>query len=43
VEHLESIPETGISVMISGYPIEILQTQNNMVKVAKVYPLQRKV
>ena len=42
VEHLESIPETGISVMISGYPIEILQTHNNMVKVAKVYPLQRK-
>ena len=38
VEHLESIPETGISVMISGYPIEILQTQNNMVKVAKVHP-----
>lgn len=43
VEHLESIPETGISVMISGYPIEILQTHNNMVKVAKVYPLQRKI
>jgi len=42
LEHLESIPETGISVMISGYPIEILQTHNNMVKVAKVYPLQRK-
>jgi len=42
LEHLESIPETGISVMISGYPIEILQTQHNMVKVAKVYPQQRK-
>jgi Mg2+/Co2+ transporter CorB len=42
LEHLESIPETGISVMISGYPIEILQTQHNMVKVAKIYPQQRK-
>ncbi len=42
LEHLESIPETGISVMISGYPIEILQTHNNMVKVAKIYPKLRR-
>ena len=36
LEHLESIPETGISILICGYPIEILQTKNNMVKVAKI-------
>ncbi len=38
LEQLESIPETGISVLISGYPIEILQTHNNMVKIAKILP-----
>lgn len=37
LEHLESIPEPGISILISDYPIEILQTHNNMVKVAKVH------
>lgn len=36
LEQLESIPETGISILISGYPVEILQTQNNMVKVARI-------
>jgi Mg2+/Co2+ transporter CorB len=42
LEHLESIPETGISLLISGYPIEILQTQNNMVKVAKIQVKKRR-
>lgn len=42
LEHLETIPETGISIMIAGYPIEILQTHNNMVKVARVQPSLRK-
>ena len=42
LEHLESIPETGISILISGYPIEILQTHNNMVKVAKVQPTKKR-
>ena len=42
VEQLETIPETGISILVAGYPVEILQTQNNMVKVAKISPGMRK-
>jgi len=43
LEHLESIPETGTSVLIEGYPIEILQMQNNMVKIIKIQPNNRKL
>lgn len=31
VEYLENIPETGTSVKINGYPIEIVQVQDNRV------------
>ena len=37
-EYLESIPETGISLLLEGYPIEIIQVQNNIVKTAKLQP-----
>lgn len=37
-EHLESIPETGISILLDDYPIEIVQVQNNIVKTAKLQP-----
>jgi Mg2+/Co2+ transporter CorB len=37
-EHLESIPETGISIMINGYPVEIIKVNNNAVKTAKILP-----
>lgn len=36
LEHLEDIPEPGITVKISGYPIEILQVQDTMVKVVRL-------
>ncbi len=36
LEHLEDIPETGVSLMIAGYPMEIMQVRNNMVKILKV-------
>ena len=42
VEHLRNLPHAGTSVMISGYPIDILQTQDNMVKTARVRPLERR-
>lgn len=42
IEHLESIPEPGISVRIAGYPIEIVQAKDNMVKTARIYPELRK-
>ncbi|NWG86221.1 MAG: HlyC/CorC family transporter [Hydrogenophilaceae bacterium] len=38
LEHLESMPEAGVSIMIAGYPTEIIQVQDRMVKTARVYP-----
>jgi Mg2+/Co2+ transporter CorB len=40
LEHLEDIPEPGTSLKIDGYPIEIIQTQDRMVKVVRIYPQQ---
>ena len=39
LEHLEDIPEPGTSLKIAGYPIEIVQTQDRLVKVARIFPL----
>jgi Mg2+/Co2+ transporter CorB len=38
LEHLESIPEPGTSVLIAGYPIEIVQTGDNAVKMVRILP-----
>lgn len=38
LEHLEDIPEAGTSLKIAGYPIEIIQTQDRIVKVARLFP-----
>ncbi len=43
VEHLQSLPEKGTSLMIAGYPIDILQTEDNCVKTAQIKPLARRV
>lgn len=37
-EHMESIPEPGTSLMLAGYPVEIVQTKDNMVKTAQINP-----
>jgi Mg2+/Co2+ transporter CorB len=42
VEYLESIPETGTSLMIAGYPIEVVQIQDNAVKTARIRPAERR-
>lgn len=42
IEHMEFIPKPGTSVMIAGYPIEVVQTTTNAVKTARIYPLQRR-
>jgi Mg2+/Co2+ transporter CorB len=42
IEHLRNLPHSGTSLMISGYPIDILQTQDNMVKTARIRPLERR-
>lgn len=42
LEHLEDMPEAGVSLKIAGYPIEIIQTQDRIVKVARIFPVQMK-
>jgi len=42
IEHLESIPEPGTSLLIAGYPVEIIQISANSVKTAKIYPALRR-
>jgi Mg2+/Co2+ transporter CorB len=36
-EHFQDIPEGGISIKIGDIPIEIIQTQDTSVKVARLY------
>ena len=36
LEHLEMIPEAGTSLKIGDYPLEIMQTKNNMVKTVRI-------
>ncbi len=38
LEHLEDIPEAGTSLKVGGCPIEIVQTQDRVVKIAKIFP-----
>jgi Mg2+/Co2+ transporter CorB len=40
LEHLEDIPEAGTSLKIADYPIEIIQTQDRSVKVARIFPVR---
>ncbi len=40
LEHLQDIPEAGTSLKIGSYPIEIIQTQDRAVKVARIFPVQ---
>ncbi|RLK50134.1 Mg2+/Co2+ transporter CorB [Alkalispirillum mobile] len=42
LEHLESIPEAGTSLLIQGWPVTILQTQDNRVKMVRVQPHHRR-
>ncbi len=39
LECLESIPEAGVSIKIGDIPIEIVQTQDRAVKVARILPV----
>jgi Mg2+/Co2+ transporter CorB len=39
LEHLQDIPEQGTSLMINGYPMEIIQAGDSVVKTAKIYPV----
>jgi Mg2+/Co2+ transporter CorB len=41
LEHLQDIPESGTSLKIADYPIEIIQTHDRIVKVARIFPAQQ--
>lgn len=41
MEQLQDMPEAGVSLKIANYPIEIVQTQGRVVKVAKIFPAVR--
>ncbi len=43
LEHLEDIPEAGTSMMINGYPIEVVRASEHLVRRAAIYPLLRKI
>jgi Mg2+/Co2+ transporter CorB len=38
LEHLQTIPEPGTSLKLAGYPLEILQTQDRVVKSVRLLP-----
>ncbi len=38
LEHMQSIPEPGTSVLIDGHPIEVVQIQNNAVRTVRMSP-----
>jgi Mg2+/Co2+ transporter CorB len=41
LEHLQDIPEPGTTVLIDGYPLEIVQTQEKVVKAVRIYPRRK--
>lgn len=38
LEQFEDIPEGGTTLNVAGYPVEIMQVQNRMVKVVRIQP-----
>ena len=38
LEHFEDIPEAGVSIKLGDVPVEIVQTQDRAVKMARIYP-----
>lgn len=42
LEYLETIPVPGTSLLLEGYPVEILQTQDNVVRMVRIHPQQKR-
>ncbi|MBU2917332.1 MAG: Mg2+/Co2+ transporter CorB [Psychrosphaera sp.] len=38
LEIMEDIPDGGVSILVSGYPIEIIDVKDNKVSLAKIHP-----
>lgn len=42
LEYLEDIPQPGTSLLLSGYPIDIVQTKGNLVHTLRVHNMKRR-
>jgi len=42
IEYLEHIPDPGTSMLLGGYPVEIVQTSQNTVKTVRIDPRMKK-
>ncbi len=42
IDYMETIPEPGTSLLLHGYPVEILQTQDNAVRMIRIQPDRRR-
>jgi Mg2+/Co2+ transporter CorB len=42
LEHLETIPESGTSLLLNDYPVTIVKTQGNRVTMARIQPRRRR-
>jgi Mg2+/Co2+ transporter CorB len=42
LEHMETIPEPGTSLVLEGLPVTIVQVHENRVKMARVQPRPRR-
>nr|VFK57997.1 MAG: Mg2+ and Co2+ transporter CorB, contains DUF21, CBS pair, and CorC-HlyC domains [Candidatus Kentron sp. TUN]VFK67047.1 MAG: Mg2+ and Co2+ transporter CorB, contains DUF21, CBS pair, and CorC-HlyC domains [Candidatus Kentron sp. TUN] len=42
LEYLETIPEPGTSILLSGYPMDIIRMRGHVVKTVRLYPNKRR-
>ncbi len=42
IEYMETIPEPGTSLLLAGYPMEIVQIKDNVVKTVRIQPQLRR-
>ncbi|MCP3671430.1 MAG: HlyC/CorC family transporter [Gammaproteobacteria bacterium] len=42
IEYMETIPQPGTSLLLRGYPMEILQSHKHAIKMVRIWPDQRK-
>jgi Mg2+/Co2+ transporter CorB len=38
LEYLEEIPQANVSLKLLGYPLEIVEVQDNMIKTVRILP-----
>ena len=42
LEYLEDIPQPGTSLLLSGYPVEIVHTKGNLIRTLRIHVNQRR-